>query len=187
MAEVLMEYGQPIVDEHAEYQATVVGRRADDGMWESWIEFSPRNGGRVLVSGVESRQPERTHLSYWASGLTPVYLEGALSRAKEPEPRATADGNGLRHASGTAAKRNSRTRVRSSVVRDAVLDPFEVGARNLDVLRQHLMAFDRDRLLDIIAIFDLNPAGEDLAWMSDPQLVHFVVTAVDQQLPQRRR
>lgn len=174
MAEVLMEYGQPIVDGHAEYQATVVGRRADDGMWESWIEFSPRNGGRVLTSGVESRQPERTHLSYWASGLTPVYLEGALNRAKQPDPPSD-------------ETPQTRARIAASEPRGAALDPFDVGARNLDVLRQQLTAFSRDRLLDIIAVYDLNPAAEEIGWMSDSQLVHFVVTAVDQQLPQRIR
>lgn len=175
MVEVLMEYGQPIVDGQSEYQATAVGRRADDGMWESWIEFAPRNGGRVLVSGVESRQPERTHLSYWASGLTPVYLEGALTRAKQPHERSPANHAGRR----TGGRRNGS--------RDAVLDPFDVGARNLDVLRQQLTAFNRDRLLDIIEVYDLNPAAEEIGWMSDAQLVHFVVTAVDQQLPQRMR
>ena len=38
------------------------------------------------------------------------------------------------------------------------------------------------RLLNIIAAFDLNPAGEDLAWMSDAQLVTFIVTATEAQL-----
>ena len=70
---------------------------------------------------------------------------------------------------------------------EAVLDPFDIGARSLDVLRQELTALNRARLTNIISAFDLNPGGEDIAWMSDPQLVTFVVTAVDAQLTQRSR
>jgi hypothetical protein len=43
-------------------------------MWEGWIEFVPSDGGGdVLVTPVESRQPERQHLVYWATGLSQVY------------------------------------------------------------------------------------------------------------------
>ena len=70
---------------------------------------------------------------------------------------------------------------------EPVLDPFDIGARNLDVLRQELTALNRPRLLNIIAAFDLNPAGEDIEWMTTAQLVHFIVVAVDAQLPQRIR
>jgi hypothetical protein len=40
-------------------------------------------GGRGIVrrSAVETTQPNREALAYWASGLEPVYLEGALERA----------------------------------------------------------------------------------------------------------
>jgi hypothetical protein len=31
-------------------------------MWEGWVEFTPTDGTtEVLVTGIESRQPERTH------------------------------------------------------------------------------------------------------------------------------
>ena len=65
---------------------------------------------------------------------------------------------------------------------EAVLDPFESGGRNLDVLRQQLGALNRPRLLNIIAAYDLNPGGEELSWMSDAQLVTFIVTATEVQL-----
>jgi hypothetical protein len=55
------------------------------------------------------------------------------------------------------------------------------------VLRQELRALNRPRLLNIITAFDLNPGGEDLHWMSDRQLVQFIVTAVDAQMMQRAR
>ena len=53
-------------------------------MWEGWIEFVPTDGGEVIVGSVESRQPNRRDLAYWASGLTRVFLEGALHRAQQP-------------------------------------------------------------------------------------------------------
>jgi hypothetical protein len=69
----------------------------------------------------------------------------------------------------------------------AVLDPFDVGERSLDILAQELRALNRPRLLNIIAAHGLNPAGEDLAWMTDAQLARFIVVAVDAQLVQRAR
>jgi hypothetical protein len=153
-------------------------------MWEGWLEFVPLDGpSDVLVSSVESRQPEREHLVYWATGLTPVYLEGALRRAKHPLTVHVSDpGAPLSEA---PAPREVLTRtVRGP---EPVLDPFEIGGRNLDILRQELTALNRPRLLNIIAAYDLNPAGEDISWMTHPQLVHFIVVAVDTQLPQRVR
>src|SRR4030095_10093753 len=86
MAEVLRSFDEPIRDESGEYHARVVGRLANDGMWEGWFEFVPLEGRSpdALVSPVESRQPEHEHLEYWASGLSVVYAEGALQRARRP-------------------------------------------------------------------------------------------------------
>ena len=38
-----------------------------------------------------------------------------------------------------------------------------------------------------VAAFDLNASGEDLSWMSDRQLIQFVVTAVEAQIALRSR
>jgi hypothetical protein len=186
MAEVLASYDRPVSDGESQYLAKAVGRLATDGMWESWIEFVPLDGGPVLVSSVESRQPERIHMAYWATGLTPVYLEGALKRARNPltvHVRAAE----VPLSDAPAPRRAALEQRRGRSGPDAVLDPFEIGARNLHVLRQELGALDRSRLLNIITAYDLNPAGEDIGWLTDAQLVHFIVTAVDQQLPQRMR
>jgi hypothetical protein len=69
---------------------------------------------------------------------------------------------------------------------EAVLDPFEVGGHSLDILRQELGALNRPRLINIIAAYDLNPADEDLTWMSDEQLVKFIVVAVEARMAHRR-
>ena len=65
---------------------------------------------------------------------------------------------------------------------EAVLDPFDIGSRNLDLLRQQLHALNRPRLLNIIAAYELNPGGEDITWMTDAQLITFIVTATEVQL-----
>lgn len=185
MAEVLVAFETPVRDESGEYQARAVGRHADDGMWEGWLEFLPMDGGEPLVGGVESRQPERDHLAYWALGLTPVFLEGALKRARRPvtvRVRAVE----LPYSDAPARRDVTVSRVMPPGP-EPVLDPFEVGGRNLDVLRQELGALNRPRLVNIIAAYNLNPGGEDLSWMSDHQLAHFIVVAVDTQLAQRAR
>lgn len=186
MAEVLVSFETPISDEFGVFQARAIGRLANDGMWEGWLEFVPADGvGDVLVSSVESRQPEREHLVYWATGLTPVYLEGALHRARNPLTiRARAAQTPV---SSAPAPRMETVRRSMLPGPEPVLDPFEIGARSLDVLRQELGALNRPRLINIIAAFGLNPGGEDLSWMSDAQLAHFIVVAVDARMLQRSR
>ena len=185
MAEVLVAFEEPVRDELGEYQARAVGRLANN-IWEGWLEFVPIDGGtEVLVSGVESTQPEKEHLVYWATGLTPVFLEGALRRARSPltvRVRALE----VPHSHAPATRAVTVTRVMPPGP-EPVLDPFDIGSRNLDQLRQELTALNRPRLINIIRAYDLNPAGEDIDWMSDAQLVHFIVVAVEAQLAQRTR
>ena len=50
-------------------------------LWIGWLEFEPVGGGATLRTGQETSQPGRDALAYWASGLEPVYLEGAFERA----------------------------------------------------------------------------------------------------------
>ncbi len=81
MAELLRSFDEPIHDRSGDYRARVVARLGADAMWEGWLEFTPLAGGDTIASPIESRQPEREHLAYWASGLSVVYAEGALGRA----------------------------------------------------------------------------------------------------------
>lgn len=188
MAEVLLAFDTPVADETGTYHPRVVGRLADDGMWEGWLEFEPiDHAGETLVGPVESRQPEHEHLVYWATGLTPVYIEGALHRAKRPvvvRTRVVEE-----PASDAPAPRAVVVPVQPRTLRrEAVLDPFEVARHSgLDVLDQELRALNRPRLLNIIDDFALNPGGEDIAWMTDAQLVRFIVVAVETQMLNRAR
>ncbi len=89
MAELLRSFDEPIHDQSGDYHVRVVGRMGADAMWEGWLEFTPLGDGETVASPIESRQPERQHLAYWASGLSVVYAEGALSRAhgNQSDPR----------------------------------------------------------------------------------------------------
>ncbi len=176
MAEVLTSFSTLVRDAAGVYYARAVGRHGYDHMWEGWIEFIPADGGGdVLVSAVESTQPEREHLVYWATGLTPVYLEGALRRAKKP-PTVRVQVVDEPISDQPAAR---RVVVERTIPRpDAILDPFAVGERSTDVLRQELSALNRPRLLNIIAHYSLG-TDADVAPLTDAQLVAFIVAAVE--------
>jgi hypothetical protein len=186
MAEVLRTFDTTVTDGSHEYVGRAVGRKAADGMWEGWMEFIPvAESGEVIVGGVESRQPEKEHLEYWASGLSPVFLEGAFDRARRPVNVRVRTVE-VPHSTRPEPRNVTVTRVMPPGP-EPVLDPFEIGGRNLDLLRQELGALNRPRLVNIIAAFDLNPAGEDLSWMTDHQLAHFIVVAVEARFAQRAR
>src|SRR4051812_27046835 len=168
MAEVLTSFTTPVRDDFGSYFARAVGRAAPDHRWEGWIEFVPADGGGdVLVSPIESRQPERQHLAYWATGLTQVYLEGALRRARQPVVvRVPVIDEPI--SDQPASRRVMVHRVTPNP--DPVLDPFEVGGHSPQVLRQELPALNPPRLLNIISAYVLGGSA-DLSSMSDAQLV----------------
>jgi hypothetical protein len=83
MAELIQTYVEVLRDaQGVEFVASACGEERGDGKWEGWIEFRPAAGGDdVRRTGRETTQPDRDALRYWASGLEPVYLQGALARA----------------------------------------------------------------------------------------------------------
>jgi len=64
------------------YAVHVLGQERADGTWKGWLEFHPSGMGSILRTDQETSQPNRTALEYWADGLVPVYIEGALARAQ---------------------------------------------------------------------------------------------------------
>jgi hypothetical protein len=68
-------------DDERTYEAYVYGQQRVDGTWIGWIEFVPLEGGPLLRTTRETSQPDHDALVYWAGGLEPLYLEGALTRA----------------------------------------------------------------------------------------------------------
>ena len=186
MAEVLRSFDEPIRDDSGEYHARVVGRLAKDHMWEGWLEFVPLDepSADALISAVESRQPEREHLEYWASGLSVVYAEGALQRARRPTTVRT-------HVIETPVSEAPAPSIRSTPPRvvgtDPVLDPFEVGSHSLDILAQELHALGRARLVNMIVAYKMNLRGNDLQQLTDEQLISLIVASVQAALIVRPR
>ena len=89
MKDQIHEYASKVRDgSGAEFTARVFGRERRDGTWSGWIQFEKVQGGEPLETGQETSQPNRTDLQYWAAGLEPIYLEGALGRAMDQARRA---------------------------------------------------------------------------------------------------
>jgi len=136
MAEVLARFSHRVRDGATEFRAQACGAPMSDGRWTGWVEFIPIDGGQPLRSPRETTQPNRTDAEYWAGGLTPVYLEGALQRAQSPPVR----------------KKINRSRPPS----DAVLDPLSVYERGEELLRQQLRALSSWHLVNIISEYGLS-------------------------------
>lgn len=134
----------------------------DGTLWQGWLEFEPISGpgagGPPLQSPRETTQPNRTDTIYWATGLTPVYLEGALERALMPPPA-------VREAGGAPAA--------------SVLNPFSVYRKREALLRDQLHALAPWHLVNIIVAHRLSdiPVVE-LQTMPAPQLIELIVAGV---------
>nr|MDQ3037877.1 hypothetical protein [Myxococcota bacterium] len=59
--------------------------------WEAWIVFEPVLGGDPLPSDVEVTQPTLEAVTYWASTLSPRFVDGALGRALARAPEEQID------------------------------------------------------------------------------------------------
>jgi hypothetical protein len=83
MVVLLQEYSTRISgSDGVEYVVRSYGEERADGTWSGWLEFLPTNSTRPLLrTGQETSQPNRVTIEYWATGLEPVYFEGALARA----------------------------------------------------------------------------------------------------------
>lgn len=84
MPHLIQQYTQQLTDEsNVTYTASVYGEPHADGTWEGWIEFNPPDSTQpILRTGRETTQPDKAALAYWASGLEPLYMEGAFARAR---------------------------------------------------------------------------------------------------------
>ena len=88
MPELIHEFKNRLQSQSGDrYSVLVYGERRSDGTWEGHVEFRPENGLSSMRTGRETTQPDRKALAYWASGLEPIYLEGALERAQKVDGR----------------------------------------------------------------------------------------------------
>jgi hypothetical protein len=80
---LVREHPSQVVEAETTYTVWICGMERPDGTWEGWLEFHPTDVSKpTLRTDQETSQPNRTALEYWADGLEPVYLEGALVRAQ---------------------------------------------------------------------------------------------------------
>jgi hypothetical protein len=175
MAEVLVEFGDPVADQSGKlYTARACGSEMDDGLWQGWIEFVPSGAGEPLRSGRETTQPNRADAVYWATGLTYVYLEGALQRALNPL---------VRHAQREIAPPAFDGPAPSVDVApgsvESVLNPFSVYRKGEALLRRQLSALSAWHLVNIIRDYELSDLTvEELNATAAADLVELIVSAV---------
>jgi hypothetical protein len=83
MAKLLQEYATAIVGpDDTTYIVRSYGEERVDGTWIGWLEFEPTDPARrTLRTDQETSQPNQVTVEYWATGLEPVYFEGAFERA----------------------------------------------------------------------------------------------------------
>ena len=175
------------------YDARICGRRVGR-RWEGWIEFVPSDGSPVLRTPRETTQPTLAVLQHWASTLTPVYLDGALTRAKHASlvphvvtvtPEAPFYEAPAPDSHTTAVVATDP--VNSAAVCDggftdvdgAVLDPFAVYAKGgEDRLRRKLDILGADHLRRIARGYRLVPDDWDLASFDKAEVADLIVTGV---------
>jgi hypothetical protein len=86
MSEIIHEFSEKVMDPDGKgHVARVMGNRLPDGKWEGFIVFTGP-GGEKRATSRETLQVDREDLTYWASGLEHVYLEGAFVRASDNAP-----------------------------------------------------------------------------------------------------
>lgn len=85
MTVLLQEYtSEVIAADGTIYTVRSFGDERADGTWVGWLEFVPVDPTKPsLRTGQETSQPNLTAVEYWATGLEPVYFEGAFERAQE--------------------------------------------------------------------------------------------------------
>jgi hypothetical protein len=175
MAQTLLRFDTPIVGRDGrQYWAQACGRERDNGQWEAWLEFEDITTGEVLRTQRETTQPNHADANYWASGLSPVYLEGGLERIlrpakqtdNEPAPPPFFDGPAPRNRSVVSNH-------------EPILDPFSVYAKSPDLLAQELTALRGWHLRKIIRDFDLvKESDAHLETMTEPQLGSLIMQRV---------
>jgi hypothetical protein len=178
MAEVLVTYSDAVVGSDGRtYIARACGSPMDDSRWQGWIEFVPASGGAPLHSQRETTQPNRVDTAYWATGLTSVYLKGALERTLHPAPARFKPLPPLEPAFDGPAPPGGD--LPPAVHVEAVLNPFSVYRKGETLLRQQLAALASWHLVNIIRAYDLSaqPLGS-LERRPSAELIELIVDTV---------
>jgi hypothetical protein len=176
VAEVLVQFTEPIVADGVAYMAKACGGPTADGLWQGWIEFTPVTGGRTIRSRRETTQPNKVDSIYWATGLTTVYLEGALERALKSREPVRRLGESVPAFDSPAPEPEV---VRELAPVHAILDPFSVYRKGEDVLRRQLSALSSWHLVNIVRAYRLSDLpSPQLSALTAPSLIEVIVRGV---------
>jgi hypothetical protein len=152
MAETLLQFQKPVLSpDGILYEARACGGPTPGGTWQGWIEFVPIAGGEPVRSPRETTQPNRADTEYWATGLTQVYLEGALRRALDPPITVVTTPPQPSVFAGPAPR---AAPVEAGV--ESILNPFSVYEKGEALLRKQLGALSAWHLVNIIAAYGLS-------------------------------
>jgi hypothetical protein len=175
VAEVLVEFTETVAAPDGKtYTARACGSEMADSGWQGWLEFHPDGHGQPIRSGRETTQPNRTDTVYWATGLTPVYLEGALRRALKPLVRPPA-----REIPAPAFDGPAPHLSEVDPEAESILNPFAVYRRGEVMLRKQLSALSGWHLVNIIRSHRLSKADQTVLDATPPTaLVELIVNGV---------
>jgi len=185
MSETLLQFPASVTGPDGnEYEARACGGPMAGGTWQGWIEFIPIARGEAVRSRRETTQPNRADTVYWASGLTPVYLEGSLRRALTAPTAVPVMPRQPSVFESPAPPVSPPVAVEPS----SVLDPFSIYQKGEDLLRKQLGALSAWHLVNIARAYELSDAdARALNRMSAPTLIELIVTGVRTALRQNRR
>jgi hypothetical protein len=153
MAETLLLYQHLVsAPDGTFYEARACGGPLRGGTWEGWIEFVPVAGGEPIRSRRETLQPNRVDTAYWATGVSPVYLEGALRRAltKPVEPHVPPPKSPPFSSPPPAPPVPVLPAVAS------IIDPFSIFDKGEPFLRKQLGAMSAWHLVNIVMAYGLS-------------------------------
>lgn len=175
MAEVLVDFTDPVTSpEGKAYTARACGAEMANHMWQGWIEFLPRGEGKPVRSGRETTQPNRADTVYWATGLTSIYLEGALHRALNRLVRPVA-----RDIPGPVFDGPAPNVLEVDADAESILNPFSVYRKGESLLRKQLGALSGWHLVNIIRNHRLSNEDQTvLEAMPPAALVELIVNSV---------
>jgi hypothetical protein len=175
MAQTLIRFDTPVVHHDGrQYRAQACGRERDNGQWEAWLEFEDIETGEVLRSQRETTQPNLKDATYWATGLTPIYLEGSLDRILHPPVPREVEAVQPPHFDAPAPRRRA---VISN--REPILDPFSVYEKSPHLLAQELTALRGWHLRQIIRDYGLVDENDvSLESLTEPELGSLILQRV---------
>lgn len=154
MEELVQQFESPVVYRDGQtYTAFVRGRMRSDRRWEAWLEFRRDRDGRIFHTPIETTQPDRERVLYWATALGTAYFEGAIDRAMRQWSGAEEP---VRRANGEATPLDPLVRAaRLAGIQSEIIDVFRAFASPRLLTRQLFDALDHAHADVVRALEDL--------------------------------